>query len=231
MRWVRRLAFLLLPSICGIAFTSCEREERNFQVTTPAADAPEAVPVRDAVRPGGTGEATPPVNPPIHLAEAANQPFGSQFPENAQALAEGQTLYVAFNCVGCHANGGGGIGPPLLDNKWFYGSEPNQVYQTIVGGRPNGMPSFRGRIPDFQVWELVAYVRSLSGLANPNAAPGRTDHMKAEPPQNSMPAQLPKVIPEPTTQPVKTTVTGLTTAPTTAPATGPATAPTEAPPP
>ena len=28
------------------------------------------------------------------------------------------------------------------------------------------MPSFRGRIPDAQVWQLVAYVRSMSGLAH-----------------------------------------------------------------
>jgi mono/diheme cytochrome c family protein len=51
-----------------------------------------------------------------------------------------------------------------MDNNWVYGSEPANIYATIVDGRPNGMPSWRGRIPDYQVWELVAYVRALSGL-------------------------------------------------------------------
>ena len=31
------------------------------------------------------------------------------------------------------------------------------------GGPPNGMPAFGGRIPDEQVWQIVAYVRSMSG--------------------------------------------------------------------
>ena len=33
---------------------------------------------------------------------------------NAYAVGEGQRLFVAFNCVGCHAHGGGGIGLPDL---------------------------------------------------------------------------------------------------------------------
>ena len=50
-----------------------------------------------------------------------------------------------------------------MDDQWIYGSRPEQIYTDIVQGRPNGMPSFRGKIPDYQVWELVAYVRSMSG--------------------------------------------------------------------
>ena len=48
-------------------------------------------------------------------------------------------------------------------------------------GRPNGMPSFRGRIPEDQIWQLVAYVRSLSGLrAASDAAPrGDDDPMRS----------------------------------------------------
>jgi cytochrome c oxidase cbb3-type subunit 3 len=126
-------------------------------------------------------------------------------------MSDGQSLYEYFNCVGCHAHGGGGIGPPLLDNKWFYGSEPGQVYMSIVQGRPNGMPSFRGRIPDYQVWELVAFVRSMSGQANPNAAPGREEHMQAPPPPNSMPKETPQTVPAPTTGPATGAATGLTT--------------------
>ncbi len=94
------------------------------------------------------------------------------------------------------------MGPPLLDNKWLYGSQPDQVYTTILEGRPNGMPSFRGRIPDYQIWEIVAYVRSLSGLANRQAASGRQDHMSVpELPPNSTPAPKPEVQPPPTTGP------------------------------
>jgi cytochrome c oxidase cbb3-type subunit III len=77
------------------------------------------------------------------------------------------------------------MGPPLMDARWLYGSEPRDVFTTITKGRPNGMPSFEKKIPAYQIWQLVAYVRSLSGLTSQNAAPGREDHMHAEPPQNS----------------------------------------------
>jgi cytochrome c oxidase cbb3-type subunit 3 len=78
-------------------------------------------------------------------------------------LAEGERFYGWFNCVGCHgAAGGGGIGPPLADQDWIYGGDPGQIFLSIVQGRPNGMPSFGGQIPDAQVWKIVAFVRSLS---------------------------------------------------------------------
>ena len=63
------------------------------------------------------------------------------------------------------------MGPPLIDDKWIYGSDPDQIFATIMQGRPNGMPSFRGKIPDYQVWQLAAYVRSLGGLAQDRRRP------------------------------------------------------------
>ncbi|HZV97857.1 MAG TPA: c-type cytochrome [Methylophilaceae bacterium] len=80
-----------------------------------------------------------------------------------KAVAQGQTLYSAMNCIGCHApQGGGGMGPPLSDDVWIYGSEPAQVYLSIVQGRPNGMPSFAKALPPEAIWQLVSYVRSLA---------------------------------------------------------------------
>jgi cytochrome c oxidase cbb3-type subunit III len=111
--------------------------------------------------------------------------------QNAWAMSEGKRLYEAYNCVGCHAHGGGGMGPPLMDEKWIYGSDPLEVYGSIRYGRPNGMPSFRGKISEDQIWEIVAYVRSLSGLANQWAANSRDDHMKGAPPPNSVPEGTP----------------------------------------
>jgi cytochrome c oxidase cbb3-type subunit 3 len=86
-----------------------------------------------------------------------------------------------MNCVGCHAHGGGAIGPPLMDEEWIYGSDPSQIFKTIIEGRPNGMPSFRGKLGNQQVWQIVAYVRSLSGLTSKTAASARDDHMRITP--------------------------------------------------
>ena len=80
-------------------------------------------------------------------------------------IAAGRQLFQAYNCVGCHFNGGGGMGPALMDDNWIYGSSMENIASTIREGRPNGMPTFRGMVSGDQVWQLAAYVRSLSNLA------------------------------------------------------------------
>jgi len=84
------------------------------------------------------------------------------------------------------------MGPALMDDKWLYGSRPQDIFTTIVEGRPNGMPSFRDRIPEQQVWQLVAYVRSLSSLTPKGARPGRNDHMSVKPAPMQTPHAKPK---------------------------------------
>ena len=50
------------------------------------------------------------------------------------------------------------------------------------------MPSFRGKIPDDQIWQLVAYVRSLSGHAPKDArARAATTTCMARPAENRTP--------------------------------------------
>ena len=113
------------------------------------------------------------------------------YENNAYAISEGQRLFGWYNCSGCHSNGGGGMGPPLMDEKWIYGSAPENIYQTIVEGRPNGMPAWGGRIPSYQIWQIVAYVRSLSGLTPAIAMSSRTDHMMYTPGSTALPTPVP----------------------------------------
>jgi cytochrome c oxidase cbb3-type subunit 3 len=104
--------------------------------------------------------------------------------ENAYAVSQGKQLYRWMNCVGCHAMGGGGMGPAHMDANWTYGAEPQAIYDSIMNGRPNGMPAFRARITEDQAWQLVAYVRSMSALVSKDVAPGRNDGLSAVPPEN-----------------------------------------------
>ena len=110
---------------------------------------------------------------------------------NSSAVSEGQRLFSWYNCAGCHAKGGGGMGPPLMDDEWIYGDHPSNIFGTIVEGRPNGMPSWRNMLTDAQVWQLVAYVQSMTGQAPMDALPGRTDHLRATTPENARPAVPP----------------------------------------
>ena len=122
---------------------------------------------------------------------AAGLGKAKEFEDNAYHIGQGKRLYAWFNCNGCHANGGGDSGPPLMDDRWIYGSSIENIVQTIREGRPNGMPSFRGKVPDDQIWELAAYVRSMSGLEPKAAAPGRNDDMHPHPAENRMPPPSP----------------------------------------
>lgn len=168
-------AWWLLPCT-ALLLAACEREERHFEAerhnTGPNASLVRESTNQPAMALGGY------VKPPAQDI--------SMYDDNAYAVNEGKRLYRWYNCAGCHANGGGGMGPPLMDDTWIYGSSPENIFNTIVQGRPNGMPSFAGKIPTPQIWMLVAYVRSLSGLNTTGARSSRSDHMMMYPGSNSL---------------------------------------------
>jgi len=110
----------------------------------------------------------------------ARQQVNNPFHGNAYGISEGQRLFAWYNCSGCHSHGGGGMGPPLIKKDWIYGGEPENLFETIVKGRPNGMPTWGGRIPEYQVWQIVAYVRSLNELQPKPATAARTDEMQPQ---------------------------------------------------
>jgi cytochrome c oxidase cbb3-type subunit III len=88
--------------------------------------------------------------------------IGEEYAKSPEHIEAGKQLFQAMNCNGCHSNGGGGFGPPLMEKTWIYGGRVENIASTIVEGRPNGMPSFRSLLAMEQVWELAAYVKSLS---------------------------------------------------------------------
>lgn len=95
------------------------------------------------------------------------------------AIEEGRFLYVRKNCAYCHGfDGKGGMGPDLTDERWRYGASDVDIFNSIFRGRAQGMPAWGEILPQKQIWELVAYVRSLGG-ANPTryraARPGQPD--------------------------------------------------------
>jgi len=51
------------------------------------------------------------------------------------------------------------------------------------------MPAFNGRISQTQAWQLVAYVRSLSGQASKSASPSRSDSLQLKEAEQSQPRQ------------------------------------------
>jgi cytochrome c oxidase cbb3-type subunit 3 len=75
------------------------------------------------------------------------------------------------------------MGPPLMDNEWRYGGRIDQVAATIAEGRPNGMPAWKNKLTADQIWDLAAYVRSLSGLPSKDSVSSRSESMSTGTPQ------------------------------------------------
>ena len=181
------LACLLVTTTLG---AGCEREQRRFSEPAPASSAPE--PGRRTDLQAGQPRATLAV--PASTREVATKPTArGPYDDNAWAAAEGKRLFSQMNCVGCHAHGGGGIGPALMDAKWIYGSEPAEIFTTIVEGRSNGMPAYGGKLGAQQVWQLVTYVRSMSGLLRKDVRPSRDDHMRGAPPEQQHEPERPRL--------------------------------------
>ena len=123
-------------------------------------------------------------------------PRAAPYYDNQNAVNIGKALFYSMNCSGCHTNGGGGMGPSLMDSQWIYGGRLEQIRQTIADGRPNGMPSWGARLSDADLWRLAAYVRSMSlpatlaaqGSGNPSQSPAPVPRVVDEDPGWSAPA-------------------------------------------
>jgi cytochrome c oxidase cbb3-type subunit III len=120
---------------------------------------PPALPFEQS---GGAGAIASALSPGNDHSLVITDPRAAPYYDNADAVNSGRILFGQFNCSGCHSNGGGGMAPALMDDEWIYGGRLEQIHNTIVEGRPNGMPSWGGKIPDQQIWQIAAYVRSMS---------------------------------------------------------------------
>jgi cytochrome c oxidase cbb3-type subunit 3 len=175
--WARAILVAAFVLLVGIGFARV-RGARDPRPSPSAAAFRVQPPTHSVLHPGGE-------------SSAAGELPTTFYEESGAAVAEGKRLYSWMNCVGCHANGGGAIGPALMDDVWIYGSEPRAIHDTIANGRPNGMPAFGGKLPDQQIWQLTAYVRSMSGLVPIWAKPGRNDDLAAKPAESNTPRQPP----------------------------------------
>src|SRR5215204_6384822 len=123
-------AFMVIPLCYGLLMLqACDREKRDFS-PPPAAATGSAQPAVQ-LQPGAQVRNLDVPTPSTRIGP---------YEENAYGVSQGKALYNQFNCSGCHFQGGGGMGPPLMDDEWLYGSDPEDIFNTIVQGRPNGMP-------------------------------------------------------------------------------------------
>jgi cytochrome c oxidase cbb3-type subunit III len=98
-----------------VSVSACSREARRFEEPPAAATLPDTIQQSD-LQPG--------------MRTRAAEAHGP-YEYNAFAISEGKRLYEWFNCSGCHAHGGGAIGPPLMDDKWIYGAAAENIRANV----------------------------------------------------------------------------------------------------
>ena len=80
-------------------------------------------------------------------------------------LTSGEEIFLD-KCVLCHGEFGEGlIGPNLIDNYWIHGTgKISEIAITIRSGIPDkGMAAWQDRIPEENILQIAAYIKSLKG--------------------------------------------------------------------
>ena len=112
------------------------------------------------------------------------------YEEDASIIAAGKKIYDS-NCASCHvADGGGSIGPNLVDEYWLHGGSIQDIYHTIENGvLDKGMISWKGILSPAQIKEVTFFIHSIRGTvpANPKASQGEK-YVPVEAPEESVPA-------------------------------------------
>jgi cytochrome c oxidase cbb3-type subunit 3 len=107
---------------------------------------------------------------------AAALPTSNPYHGNAGAVADGKQVFEQI-CMACHlVDGRGLVGPSLVDPYWKYGHSDTELYQTVSGGRPAGMPPWGAQLGSEKIWKVLAYVETLPkseapGVGAPDYAP------------------------------------------------------------
>ncbi len=86
-------------------------------------------------------------------------------------LTSGEEIFVD-KCALCHGEFGEGlIGPNLIDNYWIHGTgKISDIAITIRSGIPDkGMAAWQDRIPEENILQIAAYIKSLKGTQVENA--------------------------------------------------------------
>ncbi len=86
------------------------------------------------------------------------------FTGKPEAIKEGKDLYFLYGCNGCHGGtGGGGMGRPIVDDEWTFGSDDETLFKLIQGQIPEQtMPDVFGAVmTEEEIWKTLAFIRTL----------------------------------------------------------------------
>jgi len=118
---------------------------------------------------GANPPATTAIGPVPGPAVAPQHQAGNPYADDRIAYTEGRRLFLWYNCYGCHGGrAGGGMGPNLRGPDFIFGNSDSQFFSSIAEGRAEGMPSWRTKISEDQIWKIVAYLKTLNTPNEPD---------------------------------------------------------------
>ena len=92
---------------------------------------------------------------------------------NRDAIRNGGAMFRT-RCAGCHGPDARGDRGPDLTGLWASGVSDDRIFDTVRQGVPGSeMPAAdASRVPDREIWQVLAYVRTLAGSTPPQAFTG-----------------------------------------------------------
>jgi putative heme-binding domain-containing protein len=112
--------------------------------------------------------ATPSASAQDRLPRAASRPTRNPLEGDAQAIANGKAMFRT-RCAGCHGPDARGYLGPDLTGFWAAGGGDDRMFDIVRRGVPGTEmpPSDPLRVLDKDIWQTLAYVRTLSGVIAP----------------------------------------------------------------
>jgi cytochrome c(L) len=97
------------------------------------------------------------------LARGPESQRRNKYSSDPAAIKEGRKLFMKYGCSACHglSGGGGGMGPPLMDDVWQFGSDDETLFKLITGQIPESKMPKVFELQDEDVWKIMAYIRTL----------------------------------------------------------------------
>ena len=135
-------------------------------------------------------------NPQDIAKSAGKGTLKSPYPDFASVADDGHKKFMSAGCNGCHGGtGGGGMGPPLTNPVWVYGSDDDTLFRLISLGSDDlkkqgyvrkGSENVVGPMPPMgtvfkspdDIWKVIAWIRSV----NPSSATSASTALPSPPP-------------------------------------------------
>src|SRR6266404_3913421 len=103
------------------------------------------------------------------LFAAQDLPAKNPLEGNPDAIRGGMGLYRS-RCADCHGMDARGVRAPDLTQVWASGRTDDGLFKTVKDGVPGTEMPANPRMFDQEVWQVLAYLRTLAASA-PNAPP------------------------------------------------------------